>query len=138
MRESFGGAFLIKMTLGLIVIYVGLMSIAIIYARAFRVKNQVINIIEQYQYVGEENSLAEERIIEYLAEVNYPADIDGVNEQCADEDGKLVNGVCIVANEYNNNSRYYKVITYIHIELPLFDLNLVIPVSGETKTIIDY
>ena len=135
MRESFGGAFMIKLVLALIVIYISLMSVAIIYARAFRVKNQVINYIEQYQYMGEANSEAEEKIEKYLLEVGYPTNLEGVAEDCEQQKGELMSGVCIIANESGNNSRYYKVITYIHIDLRLFDLNLIIPVSGETKVI---
>ena len=126
---------MIKLVLALIVIYISLMSVAIIYARAFRVKNQVINYIEQYQYVGEVNSIAEQKIESYLLEVGYPTNLEGVAEKCANENGKLMSGVCIIANEGSNNSRYYKVITYIHIDLRIFDLNLIIPVSGETKVI---
>ena len=135
MRESFGGAFMIKLVLALIVIYISLMSVAIIYARAFRVKNQVINYIEQYQYMGEANSEAEEKIEKYLLEVGYPTNLEGVAEDCEQQKGELMSGVCIIANESGNNSRYYKVITYIHIDLRLFNLNLNIPVSGETKVI---
>ena len=135
MREAFCGAFMIKLVLALIVIYISLMSVAIIYARAFRVKNQVINYIEQYQYMGEANSEAEEKIEKYLLEVGYPTNLEGVAEDCEQQNGELMSGVCIIANESGNNSRYYKVITYIHIDLRLFDLNLIIPVSGETKVI---
>ena len=40
---------MIKLVLIFIVIYVSFMAVAINYAKAFRVKNEVINIIEQIQ-----------------------------------------------------------------------------------------
>lgn len=135
MRESFGGAFMINLLIFFIVVYVSLMCIAIVYSRAFRVKNEVINIIEQYQYAGETNSKAEQEIEKYLLEIGYPTNTDDISEKCAAEDGKLMNGVCIVTQSYNASARYYKVITYIHIDLPLFDLDLILPISGETKVI---
>ena len=51
MRESFGGAFMIKLVLVFIVIYITFMAVAIDYAKVFRVKNNVINILEQNQFV---------------------------------------------------------------------------------------
>ena len=44
MRDAFGGVFMIKLALIFIIIYVSFMAVAINYAKAFRVKNQVINI----------------------------------------------------------------------------------------------
>ena len=49
MRDAFGGTFMIKLGLVFLVVYVSFMAVAINYAKAFRVKNQIINIIEQYQ-----------------------------------------------------------------------------------------
>ena len=52
MREYFGGAFILKLLFVFIVIFVSFMAVTISYAKAFRVKNQVINIVEQNQYSG--------------------------------------------------------------------------------------
>ena len=46
------------------------------------------------------------------------------------------NGVCIIDMSTNNEYGYYKVITYISIkDFPFFDINVIFPISGETKTI---
>ena len=50
MRESFGGAFMLKLVIVFIVVYISFMAVAINYAKAFRVKNNVINILEQHQF----------------------------------------------------------------------------------------
>ena len=65
MREAVGGALLIKLVMFFIVIYVCFMAIAVNYSITFRVKNQIINLIEAY----EGYDLAEEHIKEY-AKIN--------------------------------------------------------------------
>ena len=47
MRDAFGGAFSIKLMLIFLMLYVSFMCVALSYARAFRVKNRIINIIKQ-------------------------------------------------------------------------------------------
>ena len=54
MRDAFGGAFLIKVMLIFLGIYVAFMAVALNYAKAFKVKNYIINVIEQYEGVSEE------------------------------------------------------------------------------------
>ena len=47
MRDAVGGAFMIKLLLVFLAVYTIFIAIAINYAKAFRVKNKVLNIIEQ-------------------------------------------------------------------------------------------
>jgi hypothetical protein len=67
MREAVGGALLIKLVMFFIAIYVCFLSIAINYSIAFRVKNQIINLIESYE--GVNNALP--HIEKYIADVGY-------------------------------------------------------------------
>ena len=55
MRDAFGGAFSIKLMLIFLILYVSFICVAINYARAFRVKNRIINIIEQYEGYNTKN-----------------------------------------------------------------------------------
>lgn len=145
MRESFGGAFMIKLVLIFIVLYISLMAAAVTYAKGFRVKNNVINMLEQNQFVLTDDT---EFIDNYLAQVPYNyggEEYQSVKEHCAntaDEDGSTgavltERGVCITGKSTGNNNSeiYYKVTSYISISLPLFKLNLTLPISGETKVI---
>lgn len=147
MRESFGGAFMLKIALIFIIIYISFMAVAINYAKAFRVKNQVINIVEQHQY-SEQNSalIVKEYIDPYLKNVGYSYGGEAaLREHCNSYENSsgLKNvftsyGACIVpegGSTKSNVGRYYKVITYIYIELPFFDINMTVPISGETKII---
>lgn len=135
MRESFGGAFMIKLVLIFIVIYVSFMAVAINYAKAFRVKNEVINIIEQIQYTGTD---ADNNMIDtYLSGFGYAyGGRDNLKKHCITENSGLFteNGVCII-KKGDANYPYYRVITYIDIALPFLKISMTIPISGETKVI---
>ena len=113
------------------------MAVAISYAKAFRVKNQVINIIEQYQYSGtDKDNNVIELIDKYLTSVAYSyGSNSSVITNCKNTGGKLTeNGACIVSKT-SNSSTYYVVITYISIDFPFFDIHMIVPISGETKII---
>ena len=73
MRDSFGGAFMIYLFLIFIVIYITFMGVAINYAKVFRVKNNVINILEQNQFSMNDGSRDDilESVDDYLAKVPY-------------------------------------------------------------------
>lgn len=141
MRESFGGAFMIKLVLVFIVIYITFMAIAVEYAKVFRVKNQIINILEQSQFkLGDEIS----PIDNYLARVPYNKNgVVSVQDKCngtnfggtRDNFVLTERGACIEGKSDSNGNTYFKVTTYISVELPFFNISMVIPVSGETKTI---
>lgn len=141
MRESFGGAFIIKLLLIFIIIYVAFMAVAINYAKAFRVKNQVINMLEQYQYDGEEG--IRDEIDEYLRNVPYNLrDNDSVRKYCNDASygnkndnyALTVQGVCIQTLG-SDKKHYYRVTTFISIDFPFFDIQMTLPINGETKII---
>lgn len=145
MRDAFGGAFMLKVILVFVVIYVAFMCIALDYARAFRVKNRVINILEQYQYGSNTNTdeAVSNAIDAYLSEVHYLIpqsagdniiSTDSKYDYCHC-DGTYHNGICIEAFG-NEKSHYYKVTSYIIFNLPFFGLDsFPLPVRGETRTI---
>lgn len=143
MRESFGGTFMINLVLIFIVIYISFMAVAINYAKVFRVKNNVINILEQYQYDGTKsvNDIAIKKVRNYLIEVPYNMGGNSkIESDCksrtGDGDPYYVDyGVCIINESGSSNPKYFKVITYISIDFPFFDIHMTIPISGETKSI---
>ena len=47
MRDAVGGTFMIKLILVFLAVYIIFMGAALNYAKAFRVKNKVMDIIEQ-------------------------------------------------------------------------------------------
>lgn len=126
MRDAFGSTFMFKIIIIFIVAYVSFMTIAVNYAKTFRVKNGVINILEQYQYNdGDDTS----KLDEYLSSMAYNVQNVQVDDHC---DGDFIaDGVCV-----NSMGDYYVVTVYSIVAFPFFDFTFVIPISGETEDVI--
>ena len=126
MREAIGGALLIKLVMFFIVIYVCFIAIAINYSITFRVKNQIINLIEEYE--GYE--LAKPHIEEYIANVGYYK----TNVGTVSLDANCNNGYCI-EELTSQRGKYYRITTYVSFDFPIIGRITNFPVSGETKVI---
>jgi len=142
-RDSVGGTFMIYVFLIFLAVYITFVAVAFNYARAFRVKNKVIDIIEQNEGMdnadfnnmsGTNNLGVAGQINEYLRQVSYnvnlPNGYDGKYGACFDL------GYCV--DEVDSSSadgKYYKVTTFVRLEIPFLDLGFTIPVKGETRKI---
>ena len=51
MRDAVGGTFMIKIFLIFLALYIIFVGVAVNYVKAFRVKNRIINIIEQNERI---------------------------------------------------------------------------------------
>lgn len=148
MKDAFGGTFMIKVLIVFFVIYISFMTVAIGYAKAFRIKNHIVSILEKPAYSNNfEEAIKEiqgEGSVGYLGEVayNYPNNdkiMEDCNNRCtgtcSNSNLTLLNeGICIVTKESNGN-KYYEVTSYFIIEPPLFSISIVAPIRGETKII---
>ena len=156
MEHGFGGMFMIRILIVFVFIYVMFIGIALNIAKAYRIKNGVINILEQYQYDMNDDSSGvldqgnnEGLLCKYLGKIPYTVDQNNdtkkaVNDFCEAVDGakdangnvkyRTQTGVCIV--QIGDESFYhYKVYVFMVVDFPLFGLNnKLIPVSGETIT----
>lgn len=131
MREAIGGALLIKLVMFFIVIYVCFLAIAINYSITFRVKNQIINLIESY----EGYDLAKEHVDDYIANVGYYRSAGTITVG----DGSCDSGYCVepipVTRDGNQVGTYYRVTTYVSFDFPIVGQISNFPVSGETRVI---
>lgn len=139
MREAFGGTFMIQLLLIFLAIYVAFVAVALNFAKAFRVKNQIIDIIEQnegidYTDTSENGTL--KKIDNYLGQISYYVSLDNKtnnNEHCYQR------GYCIKESDTitvdNISSKYYTVTTYMRVDFPFFKLNFSVPIQGETRKI---
>ena len=146
MRDAFGGAFSIKLMLIFLMLYIAFICVAINYARAFRVKNRIINMIEEKEGYNTSDATFLRKIEEYL-------DLSGYNikaEETFRADGKSVSsclssevtytdfeefvepGYCIAKNRRED---YYLVETYMVFSLPVINVNFPIAIRGETRVI---
>ena len=136
MKDAFGGAVSIWLFLFFFIIYVTFIGIALNFAKTYRVKNYVVNTLEQQQYTGDANDEALSILDDYLDNVPYNINSDDIRDDCQKygDDAVVYHGVCIVP-EGTNNAPYYKVVVYFVAEFPYFNIKLTIPASGETKVI---
>lgn len=139
MRDAFGGAFSIKLMLVFLVLYVSFICVALNYSRAFRVKNRIINIIEQNEGYNLDNTgdAVATQIDNYLATTGY-----FINEEtkrylsnnnassCNDLYGR---GYCVY--QISSSPLYYGVETYMVFTLPIINVRFPVAVRGETRVI---
>ena len=121
MKESTGGALLMGLAAGIIIIFIIMVAFFISYGKTFRIKNEMINYIEQNEGV-EKGSLGD----------------SFVNK------GNAYNGKTIEAcyNEIRDNNGSLKgftvkVVVYMEMDRTILGdkFNVKIPVSGETRII---
>ena len=123
------------------IIYVTFIGVALQFAKTYRIKNNVINILEQQQYRGDANDSALTKLDSYLDGVPYPANKYNAiaSVECPKRYGDEVtvyHGVCIVPMpQGSDKTEYFRVEVYFAAEFPFLDINLAIPASGETKII---
>lgn len=135
MRDAFGGVFMMRLFLVFIVVYVGFGAISFNYAKSFKVKNKVIDLIEL-------NQVQPKNIAAFISDEKIQKKLDNIveeatyNYQCADnksnllqdKDTKNVIGFCyrgiVVEKEEVNESNHvqtYIVKVYNSWNLGLFD-----------------
>ncbi|MBE6153577.1 MAG: hypothetical protein E7166_05075 [Firmicutes bacterium] len=149
MREAIGGTFLFNIMIVFIFFFTAFLAIAINYSQAFRIKNQVINYIEQYEGM---NETSEEEIIEYINSSGYYRNVDcscdnndyvclgnndntGSNVHLSSDSSRKAKGLCIKKLSNSNGDTYYRVTTFVSFNLPIVGEFLKLPVKGETKVI---
>lgn len=143
MRDAFGGAFLIKLFLIFLGVYIAFMAVALNYAKAFKVKNYIINVIEQYEGFsdsgGNTNDDIYNNINNYINGIGYNPAFEARDLDSSCINTTSINGraaYCIV-KLFGDDVRgtYYRVTTYMRFQLPFFGIDIRIPVSGETRIV---
>ena len=129
MRDAYGGTFMIEIMMVFVVLFVSFTAVIVNVAKTFRIKNELINIIEQD---GGYNTKAESDISSYFDTTSYQL-IGDRPSSCSDNKYWHDSKYCVTPLPDENNTEYYKVTVYVSISLPIFDLSFIIPVSGETE-----
>lgn len=135
MRDAFGGAFMIRLFLVFIFIYMFFTAIALNYAKAFKVKNRIIDYLEDNEIMDLNGQNASEydkmdKFIEeeLLGTLNYHVDTSTMDCKKEDDDAYIQlaycqNGIKITQiNSGNTKSDgmgvYYEVETYFTWSIP--------------------
>lgn len=141
MRESIGGAWILGIVMTFIVLFASFLAISINYSKAFKVKNNVVDLIEKNEGM---NSHAVSDIYGYLQSQGYI--LKGV---CSDgytgfdKDGESTEDkslYCVKKQSISNegtglDKTYYSVEVFFRLDLPIFGEIFTFRVTGETMSI---
>lgn len=144
MRDAFGGVFMTNLLLVFIFIYVAFTAVSLNYAKAFRVKNSVIDFIEKNEIIDLNSrnfTNKTEQLSTILINANYNKTCNNGNGSIVTEAGKsgyCYNGIVIIKDREENvfegsNSKniYYKVLTYADWNLGALNKLLSLGGKGE-------
>jgi len=125
-----------------VVLIVSFTAVIANIAKTFRIKNQLINYVEQYNYDGSGSGEAIDAIEEYISVAGYQrVDDKDLRDKCE----SAVGGVSGYWNDYygycirqigDGERKYFRVTVYASVSLPFLNLNMSMPVSGESKTVV--
>jgi len=148
MRDAIGGTVNIFLIAVFMVVISGYMAFNISYVKAFKVKNKIIDLIEQYEGncdPKETTNPCTKKINEYMVEIGYSTGIKGdalcgkqkdkygnivsiENCHCNEDDGYCItkktvksagSGSNISAADDSAERAYYTVATQVNIDLPI-------------------
>lgn len=167
MRDAFGGAFMIKLFLVFIAIYIGFTAVALNYAKAFKVKNKVIEYLESSEISNLDDMEASQLMAmqdfidkEILGNMNYNVNHLNIcqNIDTKDDAGNTIaichnSGIIIEEIEKATNTEgvYYRVSTHVGWSIPFINNLLALngnnarrdvpigvwKISGETRLIVN-
>ena len=144
MRDAFGGIFMIRLFLVFIVIYVAFTAISLNYAKAFKIKNRIIDFVEQNEIIDIKNYFAQGSgknllaLDKILDDANYNKEckngngiIDNVD---GEPDGYCYRGIVIQPiNNTNDTDRYVEYQIYTYADWNLGTLNMLLALGGQSK-----
>ena len=152
MRDALGGTVTLVIIVVFIVIALGYMAFNVNYTKAFRMKDKIITLYDDFD--GQCTSKCEKAIIDYARTIGYstdhslhcPDDFSAVNElycvskkEYLDQDNSRVNSSItqITGKSDIKPKAYYKVVTKINLKIPIisnvFDFRFFY-IYGNTKS----
>ena len=137
MREAIGGTWIFSIVIVFIVLFSGYLAVSVNYSKAFKVKNQIITIIEQNEGL---NSSAQDEINSYLSGVGYFVYNDCAENEKGYEPNLANTGYkyCVSKKESGEGTlvkTYYTVRVFFRLDLPVIGGLFTFPVSGESKAV---
>ncbi len=142
MRDAFGGVFMMRLMLVFVFIFVAFTAISLNYAKAFRIKNSIIDFVEQ-QEIMDLDSLFHSSNASKLAKLDKILDDANYNKECqnVDSNGKIskeamegkaycYRGIIIEQADMVDKTIIYKVYTYA--DWNLGTLNMILALGGQS------
>lgn len=154
MREAIGGAWLLGIAVTIIAIFTAYLAFSVNYAKAFKVKDGIVERIEKYEGFDVNNNKEMKEIGDYLSMIGYntkgkcndkigfkDSDFYGVDGSTVKHKVKnqgftyCVERVAKTASIGDYSSAYYKVTVFYGLSFGFVDLNSIFFLTGETKNI---
>ena len=141
MRESIGGAWILGIVMTFIVMFASFLAISINYSKAFKVKNNIVDLIEKNEGMSERTA---EDIYQYLQTQGYilKDECDSgyvgfdMTSKATDQNKSLY---CVKRNKITSETglekSYYSVEVFFRLDLPIVGDLMTFSVSGETMSI---
>ena len=128
MRDAIGGVLSINLIIFVLFLVSGYLAYSVNYTKAFRVKNEIVNIIEEYEGL---TGNAQDEIKKVTSRMGYTvpgALVSSMKAQgfcCFDRDGYCVSATPSGTSTSSMNDDYqgwvYTVITYVNINVPVLN-----------------
>lgn len=119
MKDSFGGSIMIYIIIFFLGIYIVFIALTLRYAQSFKLKNKVIDLIEQYNGDVFKDDFTNELTAYLKLNSIVPDKLD----------------ISVVKNNDVKDTCYYVVSTYIDWEWPFLGIEGVWDIHGETKKV---
>ena len=143
MQEAFGGLLNIFIIVMFIIIVEGILAFTVSYTKAFRMKNYVISVIEQYEGSGcfcDGGTACKDKIYQHADQIHYKPTALQCHNGAKSVDGLFCVSTTGSAPEGMNSStnKYYRIVTQVDINIPIVN-NIMglefFQVSGDTRLI---
>ncbi len=152
MRESIGGAWIYGLVLGFVLLFTSFISLAISYNKVFKVKNEVVSIIEKYNGVNDKNK---DIIANYLKTSGYSikgASCDSIEDEASKgiaENKNYLDYMKVIANVGDDDSRtmcikkvqreknvyVYDIVLFYNFNIPAIGDIFKFKITGQTEDI---
>lgn len=134
MNEAVGSAFVFKWIIIFLFLIMFLLFGSLLYTRTFKIRNEVITIIEQQKGWS---ATAQSNIDAFLGNVGYRRKQNYRHNVCPTYEGwdrmdtnSSPYFYCIYSKD---DSNYYRVTIYMYLDLPIVGDFIQFPVSGDTR-----
>ena len=143
MRDAFGGVFMIRLMLVFVFIFVAFTAISLNYAKAFRIKNKVIDFVEQQEIMDLDsvfragNNSKTAKLDQILDGAKYNKecqDVDSngrINREALDGIAYCYRGIIIEQSRIVDRTIVYNVYTYADWNLGA--LNMILALGGQSR-----
>lgn len=143
MRDAFGGVFMIRLFLVFIVIFVAFAAVSLNYAKAFRIKNKIIDLVEENEIIDLATLSKDDfkiQLDEILNSSNYnkTCNSEKIESESGETIGYCYRGVVIEQSKKTRvkgtNSYMIKYNIYTYADWNLGSLNMLLSLSGSSST----